>query len=170
MRAACKLGAEVREFAGTLVKVSIRLAFLLVIPQALCIIHSIFAAHTLQPRRHFSDFSDFTIVTCMQPGVTTDEIDKAVHKMIVENGAYPSPLTYGESYTSTSRDTPVLLLSLTFSWLHGYLHSQHLSNAQFMWQVDHVMQGGSQRVYAHLSTSASVMASQTAGNCKMVTS
>ncbi|DBA76456.1 TPA: Methionine aminopeptidase 1D, chloroplastic/mitochondrial [Trebouxia sp. C0005] len=49
MRAACKLGADVREFAGTLVK----------------------------------------------PGVTTDEIDKAVHKMIVENGAYPSPLTYG---------------------------------------------------------------------------
>lgn len=34
---------------------------------------------------------------CMQPGVTTDEIDKAVHKMIVDNGAYPSPLTYGES-------------------------------------------------------------------------
>lgn len=33
----------------------------------------------------------------MQPGVTTDEIDKAVHKMIIENGAYPSPLTYGKS-------------------------------------------------------------------------
>lgn len=49
MRAACKLGAEVREFAGTLVK----------------------------------------------PGVSTDEIDKAVHKMIIDNGAYPSPLTYG---------------------------------------------------------------------------
>lgn len=49
MRAACKLGAEVREFAGTLVK----------------------------------------------PGITTDEIDKAVHKMIIDNGAYPSPLTYG---------------------------------------------------------------------------
>lgn len=32
---------------------------------------------------------------CAQPGVTTDTIDKAVHKMIVENGAYPSPLTYG---------------------------------------------------------------------------
>lgn len=49
MRAACRLGAEVREFAGTLVK----------------------------------------------PGVSTDEIDKAVHKMIIDNGAYPSPLTYG---------------------------------------------------------------------------
>ena len=31
----------------------------------------------------------------VQPGVTTDEIDKAVHKMIIDNGAYPSPLTYG---------------------------------------------------------------------------
>ena len=33
----------------------------------------------------------------MQPGVTTDEIDRAVHKMIVDNGAYPSPLRYGAS-------------------------------------------------------------------------
>ncbi|MCO5599232.1 hypothetical protein L7F22_053332 [Adiantum nelumboides] len=33
---------------------------------------------------------------CFQDtGVTTDEIDKAVHKMIVEAGAYPSPLGYG---------------------------------------------------------------------------
>ncbi|GAX80185.1 hypothetical protein CEUSTIGMA_g7623.t1 [Chlamydomonas eustigma] len=31
----------------------------------------------------------------VKPGVTTDEIDRAVHKMIVENGAYPSPLNYG---------------------------------------------------------------------------
>ncbi|BDA42409.1 Methionine aminopeptidase 1D, mitochondrial [Coccomyxa sp. Obi] len=33
--------------------------------------------------------------TLVKAGVTTDEIDKAVHKMIIENGAYPSPLTYG---------------------------------------------------------------------------
>ncbi|KAK9816808.1 hypothetical protein WJX72_005301 [[Myrmecia] bisecta] len=33
--------------------------------------------------------------TLVRPGVTTDEIDKAVHKMIIEAGAYPSPLTYG---------------------------------------------------------------------------
>ena len=32
----------------------------------------------------------------VQPGVTTDEIDRAVHKMVVDNGAYPSPLRYGE--------------------------------------------------------------------------
>jgi methionyl aminopeptidase len=49
MRAACKLAAEVLNYAGTLVK----------------------------------------------PGVTTDEIDRAVHAMIIENGAYPSPLNYG---------------------------------------------------------------------------
>ena len=38
----------------------------------------------------------------MQAGVTTDEIDKAVHKMIIDNGAYPSPLTYGETLQSGS--------------------------------------------------------------------
>ncbi|GIL60935.1 hypothetical protein Vafri_15742 [Volvox africanus] len=32
----------------------------------------------------------------VRPGVTTDEIDKAVHNMIIENGAYPSPLNYGK--------------------------------------------------------------------------
>ncbi len=32
----------------------------------------------------------------LQPGVTTDTIDKAVHRMIIDNGAYPSPLNYGE--------------------------------------------------------------------------
>ncbi|CAI7818104.1 unnamed protein product [Closterium sp. NIES-54] len=29
-----------------------------------------------------------------QPGVTTNEIDRAVHEMIIEAGAYPSPLNY----------------------------------------------------------------------------
>lgn len=33
--------------------------------------------------------------TLVKPGVTTDEIDKAVHKMTIEAGAYPSPLGYG---------------------------------------------------------------------------
>jgi methionyl aminopeptidase len=28
------------------------------------------------------------------PGVTTEEIDKAVHEYIIENDAYPSPLNY----------------------------------------------------------------------------
>ena len=30
-----------------------------------------------------------------QPGITTDEIDQAVHNIIIDNGAYPSPLGYG---------------------------------------------------------------------------
>lgn len=32
--------------------------------------------------------------TFVKPGTTTDEIDKAVHKMITSAGAYPSPLGY----------------------------------------------------------------------------
>jgi hypothetical protein len=34
--------------------------------------------------------------TLIKPGVTTEEVDRAVHKMIVDNGAYPSPLNYGK--------------------------------------------------------------------------
>lgn len=30
-----------------------------------------------------------------QPSITTNEIDKAVHNMIIDAGAYPSPLGYG---------------------------------------------------------------------------
>ncbi|KAF5757533.1 putative methionyl aminopeptidase [Helianthus annuus] len=33
--------------------------------------------------------------TLVRPSVTTNEIDKAVHQMIIDNGAYPSPLGYG---------------------------------------------------------------------------
>jgi methionyl aminopeptidase len=33
--------------------------------------------------------------TLVKPGVSTDEIDRAVHEMIINAGAYPSPLTYG---------------------------------------------------------------------------
>eukprot|EP00958_Prasinococcus_capsulatus_P013050 scaffold1318_cov388-Prasinococcus_capsulatus_cf.AAC.71 len=36
-----------------------------------------------------------TVGTLVKPGVTTDEIDKAVHQMIIDAGAYPSPLNYG---------------------------------------------------------------------------
>ena len=31
-----------------------------------------------------------------KPGVTTEEIDEKVHLMIIDAGAYPSPLNYGE--------------------------------------------------------------------------
>jgi len=34
--------------------------------------------------------------TLVKPGVTTDEIDRSVHQMIVDAGAYPSPLNYGK--------------------------------------------------------------------------
>ncbi|KAH9616118.1 hypothetical protein KSS87_012836 [Heliosperma pusillum] len=33
--------------------------------------------------------------TLVKPGVKTDEIDEAVHQMIIDNGGYPSPLGYG---------------------------------------------------------------------------
>ncbi|KAL6526156.1 Methionine aminopeptidase 1D, chloroplastic/mitochondrial [Orobanche minor] len=33
--------------------------------------------------------------TLVKPGMATDEIDQAVHQMIIDNGAYPSPLGYG---------------------------------------------------------------------------
>ncbi|GMH06417.1 hypothetical protein Nepgr_008257 [Nepenthes gracilis] len=33
--------------------------------------------------------------TLVKPGITTDEIDEAVHQMIIDNDAYPSPLSYG---------------------------------------------------------------------------
>ncbi|KAK8943098.1 hypothetical protein KSP39_PZI009421 [Platanthera zijinensis] len=33
--------------------------------------------------------------TLVRPSITTDEIDKAVHHMIIDAGAYPSPLGYG---------------------------------------------------------------------------
>ncbi|XP_058091391.1 methionine aminopeptidase 1B, chloroplastic [Magnolia sinica] len=33
--------------------------------------------------------------TLVRPSITTNEIDKAVHQMIIDAGAYPSPLGYG---------------------------------------------------------------------------
>ncbi|KAH8508487.1 hypothetical protein H0E87_010559 [Populus deltoides] len=33
--------------------------------------------------------------TLVKPGIKTDDIDQAVHQMIIDNGAYPSPLGYG---------------------------------------------------------------------------
>ena len=33
--------------------------------------------------------------TLIAPGITTDYIDRHVHKMIIDAGAYPSPLNYG---------------------------------------------------------------------------
>lgn len=41
----------------------------------------------------FESYSHLSI--SYQPSVTTNEIDKAVHQMIIDAGAYPSPLGYG---------------------------------------------------------------------------
>jgi hypothetical protein len=42
-----------------------------------------------------SPVTPWSLIRRLQPGVTTDEIDKAVHQMIIDAGAYPSPLGYG---------------------------------------------------------------------------
>ena len=34
-------------------------------------------------------------VSLAKPGIATDAIDEQVHQMIVDRGAYPSPLNYG---------------------------------------------------------------------------
>lgn len=48
-----------------------------------------------QDQRVFFSPGDFNFCFYWQPGITTDEIDQAVHQMIIDNGAYPSPLGYG---------------------------------------------------------------------------
>lgn len=50
----------------------------------------------LQQRSICANQQEQAVVVFVQPGVTTDFIDKKVHQMILENNAYPSPLTYGE--------------------------------------------------------------------------
>jgi hypothetical protein len=45
--------------------------------------------------RHNYILSEKSTASFYQPSVTTDEIDKTVHKMIIDAGAYPSPLGYG---------------------------------------------------------------------------
>ena len=47
------------------------------------------------------------------PGVTTDEIDRAVHQMVVEAGAYPSPLNYGAPLVVV---VVVVVVALEWRW------------------------------------------------------
>uniref|UniRef100_M4D286 Peptidase M24 domain-containing protein n=1 Tax=Brassica campestris TaxID=3711 RepID=M4D286_BRACM len=55
-----------------------------------------------------------------EPGVTTDEIDEAVHSMIIENGAYPSPLGYGGFPKSVcTSDGDIINIDVTV-YLNGY--------------------------------------------------
>lgn len=74
MRAAGRLAALIRDFVGTLVQVRI--------------------IHVSQLRWYVINHGLFlyTIERCWQPGVTTDEIDKAAHEAIVDSGAYLSLL------------------------------------------------------------------------------
>ncbi|CAL5366995.1 unnamed protein product [Camellia sinensis] len=69
MRASGRLAAQVLEYAGTLVKI-MRWPWL----------GAVLKSSTLWNK---------------VKGITTDEIDQAVHQMIIDNGAYPSPLGYG---------------------------------------------------------------------------
>lgn len=87
MRKAGRLAADVLDMAGNLVKVS----------------WNYFShGHCSHIRLGLSCLSvvpaDF-MCDVLQPGTTTDAIDKAVHKMIIDNGAYPSPLMYGGLHT-----------------------------------------------------------------------
>lgn len=61
-----------------------------------------------------------------QPGVSTDLIDRKVHQMIIDNGAYPSPLTYGEPLQIALPD--LIYHSSSFSQIsiviaHSYLQA-----------------------------------------------
>jgi methionyl aminopeptidase len=96
MRESCRLAARVLQHAGTLVKVRR--------PCRLAAEHNDASADgMLAAAQLHSELmppgwpTTTTIVLHTQPGVTTDEIDQAVHQMIVDNGAYPSPLRYGEA-------------------------------------------------------------------------
>ncbi|KAK1279536.1 hypothetical protein QJS04_geneDACA003089 [Acorus gramineus] len=54
--------------------------------------------------------------TLVRPSVTTNEIDKAVHQMIIDAGAYPSPLGYGGFPKS---DGDIINIDVTV-YLNGY--------------------------------------------------
>lgn len=66
-----------------------------------------------------------TFLNLTQPSVTTNEIDKAVHQMIIEAGAYPSPLGYGRFPKS-------VCTSVNECMCHGIPDSRQL-------QVSHVL-------------------------------
>ncbi|XP_039069452.1 methionine aminopeptidase 1B, chloroplastic-like [Hibiscus syriacus] len=61
----------------------------------------------------------------VRPSVTTDEIDKAVHQMIIEAGAYPSPLGYGGFPKS-------VCTSVNECMCHGIPDSRQLQNGDII--------------------------------------
>ncbi|KAL1206215.1 Methionine aminopeptidase 1C, chloroplastic/mitochondrial [Cardamine amara subsp. amara] len=63
--------------------------------------------------------------TLVKPFVTTDEIDKAVHEMVIEFGAYPSPLGYGGFPKS-------VCTSVNECMYHGIPDSRQLQNGDII--------------------------------------
>ncbi|KAF7827851.1 methionine aminopeptidase 1B, chloroplastic [Senna tora] len=63
--------------------------------------------------------------TLVRPSVTTNEIDKAVHQMIVDAGAYPSPLGYGGFPKS-------VCTSVNECMCHGIPDSRQLQNGDII--------------------------------------
>ncbi|PON59502.1 Peptidase M24A, methionine aminopeptidase, subfamily [Parasponia andersonii] len=61
----------------------------------------------------------------VRPSVTTNEIDKAVHQMIIEAGAYPSPLGYGGFPKS-------VCTSVNECMCHGIPDSRQLQNGDII--------------------------------------
>ncbi|KAI4313964.1 hypothetical protein L6164_026907 [Bauhinia variegata] len=63
--------------------------------------------------------------TLVRPSLTTDEIDKAVHQMIIDAGAYPSPLGYGGFPKS-------VCTSVNECMCHGIPDSRQLQNGDIV--------------------------------------
>ncbi|MED6185892.1 Methionine aminopeptidase 1B, chloroplastic [Stylosanthes scabra] len=63
--------------------------------------------------------------TLVRPSVTTNEIDKAVHQMIIDAGAYPSPLGYGGFPKS-------VCTSVNECLCHGIPDSRQLQNGDII--------------------------------------
>ncbi|XBI88332.1 hypothetical protein VPH35_026306 [Triticum aestivum] len=78
MRAACKLASRVLNFAGTFFFRENAKSF---------------AFHCIEEKGFYNPPRRLGLQKT--PSITTNEIDRAVHHMIVEAGAYPSPLGYG---------------------------------------------------------------------------
>ena len=75
-----------------------------------------------------SEHASVLMKTCRvmpQPEVTTDEIDRAVHKMIIEAGAYPSPLRYGACCKSQH---PALLKTVQHTLHYMPVLGSHLAS------------------------------------------
>jgi hypothetical protein len=173
MRESCRLAARVLQHAGTLVRVR---------PCSPAVKHhmalsagGMLAAFQIHSELMSSGWpTRATIVVHMQPGVTTDEIDQAVHQMIVEHGAYPSPLRYGEAVLTAEHrrqntDTNKCSHDETSSPTHHSCDQHTVQEELFIDTVVLCSQASSRRASAHQSMSAYATAFPTRGSCRMVT-